>query len=180
MNEMIRASEMRLIDQFGGQMGVFSREEAFALAEREEKDLILISDKATPPVVKLIDYSKFKYQLQQKKQEEKKGTKGNVIKELRLTPFMASGDLEARINRVREFLEEGNKVRLQMKFKGREITKQEFGTNVFKKIFDAVSEVGRVEIEPKVTGKFMSAQITPTGKKKTSAVTGTVAAPSEE
>ncbi len=171
MNEYIRAAEIRLIDQFGGQLGVFSRQQALELAEQEGKDLVMIADKANPPVVKLIEFSKFKYQLQQKKQEEKKGTKGNVIKELRLTPFMASGDLEARIARVREFLEENNKVRLQMKFRGREITKQEFGVNVFQRIFDAVSDVGRVEITPKLMGKMMSAQITPAGKKKTAGST---------
>lgn len=166
MNEGIRATEVRVIDQHGQQLGVMSRQEALELAERELKDLVLIADKAEPPVVKLIEFSKFKYQQQQKKQEEKKGTKGNVIKELRLTPFIAAGDLESRINRIREFLEEGNKVRLQMKFKGREITKQDFGTNVFQKIFTAVAEVGRVESEPKLLGKFMTAQLTPTGKKK--------------
>jgi translation initiation factor IF-3 len=166
MNEAIRSSEMRLIDQFGEQLGVFSRQSALELAEREGKDLVMITEKAVPPVVKLIEFSKFKYQLQQKKQEEKKGSKGNVIKELRLTPFMASGDLEARINRIREFLEENNKVRLQMKFKGREITKQEFGMSVFTRIFTAIEDVGRVEIAPKLLGKVMSAQITPTGKKK--------------
>lgn len=166
MNEAIRSAEMRLIDQFGEQLGVFSRQQALEMAEREGKDLVMITEKALPPVVKLIEFSKFKYQLQQKKQEEKKGSKGNVIKELRLTPFMASGDLEARINRIREFLEENNKVRLQMKFKGREITKQEFGMNVFTRIFTAVEDVGRVEIAPKLLGKVMSAQITPTGKKK--------------
>lgn len=166
MNEGIRSAQMRLIDQFGEQLGVYSRQEALDLAEREGKDLVMIAEKAEPPVVKLIEFSKFKYQLQQKKQEEKKGTKGNVIKELRLTPFMASGDLEARINRIREFLEENNKVRLQMKFKGREITKQEFGMNVFTRIFTAVADVGRVEIAPKLLGKVMSAQLTPAGKKK--------------
>lgn len=169
MNEAIRSAEMRLIDQFGEQLGVYSRQQALELAEREGKDLVMITEKALPPVVKLIEFSKFKYQLQQKKQEEKKGSKGNVIKELRLTPFMASGDLEARINRIREFLEENNKVRLQMKFKGREITKQEFGMNIFTRIFKAIEDVGRVEIAPKLLGKVMSAQITPTGKKKASA-----------
>jgi len=166
MNEAIRSSEMRLIDQFGEQLGVFSRAAALEMADREGKDLVMITEKALPPVVKLIEFSKFKYQLQQKKQEEKKGSKGNVIKELRLTPFMASGDLDARIKRIREFLEENNKIRLQMKFKGREITKQEFGMNIFTRIFDAVSDVGRVEIAPKLLGKVMSAQITPAGKKK--------------
>lgn len=170
MNEGIRAPEMRLISQFGEQIGVLTRQQALDLAEREGKDLVMISEQAQPPVVKLIELSKFKYQLQQKKQEEKKSAKGNTIKELRLTPFIASGDLVARINRTREFLEEGNKVRLQMKFKGREITKQEFGTNVFQRIFDAVGDVGRVEIAPKLMGKIMSAQLTPLGKKKAAAV----------
>ncbi len=168
MNEMITAPQVRLIDQYGGQIGVMSREEALAKGDEEEKDLIMIADQAVPPVVKLIELSKFRYQEQQKRQEEaKKSSKGSDLKELRLTPFIAAGDLEARINRVREFLEEGSKVRLHVKFRGREVTKPEFGNQVLKKIFDAVADVGKVETAPKLAGKFMTAQLMPTGKKKT-------------
>jgi translation initiation factor IF-3 len=167
MNEMITAPQVRVIDQFGKQVGVIPTSEALAQAEAEGKDLILIADKAVPPVAKLIELSKFRYQEQQKKQEEaKKTSKGSEMKELRLTPFIAAGDLEARIARVREFLEDGNKVRLQVKFRGREVTKPEFGQQVLKKIFDAVEDVGKVETQPKLTGKFMSAQLMPGGKKK--------------
>lgn len=170
MNEMITAAQVRVIDQFGKQIGVLPTQEALAMAEAEAKDLILIADKAVPPVAKLIELSKFRYQEQQKKQEEaKKTSKGSELKELRLTPFIAAGDLQARIDRAREFLEDGNKVRLQVKFKGREVTKPEFGQQVLKKIFAAVEDVGKVEIPPKLTGKFMSAQLMPTGKKKVSA-----------
>lgn len=168
MNEMITAPEVRVINSRGEQLGVMPTSQALGMADEEGKDLIMIADKAVPPVVKLIELSKFRYQEQQKQQEEaKKSSKGSGMKELRLTPFIAAGDLEARINRVREFLEEGNKVRLHVKFKGREITKSEFGTQVLQKIFDAVADVGKVESAPKLVGKFMSAQIMPTGKKKT-------------
>lgn len=168
MNEMITAPQVRVINHRGEQVDVMDTQVALAMAESEGKDLIMIADKANPPVVKLIELSKFRYQEQQKHQEEvKKASKGSGMKELRLSPFIAAGDLESRINRVREFLEDGHKVRLHVKFKGREITKQEFGSVVLQKIFDAVADVGKVEMEPKLTGKFMTAQLMPSGKKKT-------------
>lgn len=165
-NERIRAEEMRLIDENGKQIGVISRAAALQMATEEEKDLVMIAEAANPPVVKLIELSKHKYREQQKKQEDKKSAKVSEIKELRLTPFIAAGDLQSRIERVREFLTDGDKVRFSMKFRGREVTKAEFGERVFRQIFDAVSELGRVEIEPKLVGKNMTAQLTPLPKGK--------------
>ena len=167
MNHNIRVPEVRVIDQYGEQLGVMPTDAALRRAEEETKDLIMISDKAVPPVVKLIEFSKFRYQEEQKKKEDtRKASTGSNLKELRLTPFIAAGDLDSRIERVREFLEDGDKVRLHVKFRGREVTKPEFGKQVLQKIFDAVADVGKVETEPKLAGKFMTAQIMPTGKKK--------------
>jgi translation initiation factor IF-3 len=157
---------MRLISERGEQLGVMTKPEALARAEQEGKDLVLITDKANPPVVKLIALSKHKYQQQQKSQEEKKASRAADTKELRLSPFMAQGDLDARIARTREFLTDNHKVKLQMKFKGREITKKEFGEAVFKKLFSAVADLGGVEIPPKLLGKVMFAQITPVKGKR--------------
>lgn len=165
VNEQIRAPELRLIDEKGGQIGIVSREAALRMAEEEEKDLVLIAAQANPPVVKLIDISKHKYQLQEKQKETGKANRGaNSIKELRLTPFIAAGDLDARINRAREFLEDGFKVRFFVRFKGREITKKEFGEQVITKVFQALAEVSTIEIAPKMEGRNMTAQLMP--KKK--------------
>jgi translation initiation factor IF-3 len=138
-----------------------SKQEALLLAEEQNKDVVLIAAQADPPVAKLIQISKHKYQMQQRKQEEKRSTKKSDIKELRLSPFIAEGDLSSRIDRVREFLEDGYKVRLHVRFKGRQITKKDFGQDVLTKIFTAVADVGQVEIEPKMLGKMLTAQLMP-------------------
>jgi len=165
MNESIRAPELRVISETGEQIGVMSKTAALQLSEQENKDLIIIASQATPPVAKLIQYSKFKYQQQQKKQEEKRASKKSEIKELRLSPFIAEGDLNSRIDRVREFLEDGFKVRLHVRFKGREITKKDFGYEVMHKVIEAISDVGQVEIEPKISGKMLTGQLMPGVKK---------------
>jgi len=165
MNQQIRVPEVRLITETGELIGVLSKSEALQMAEEQDKDVILIAPNAAPPVAKLIQYSKYKYQQQQKKQEEKRSTKKSDIKELRLSPFIAEGDLESRIDRVREFLEDGFKVRLHVRFKGREITKKDFGADVIGRVMLAVADISTVEIPPKMQGKMMSAQLMPSGKK---------------
>lgn len=152
---------MRLINEKGEQIGVMSTQEAINLAEEESKDVILIAMKADPPVAKLIEYSKHKYQQQQKKQAAKKSAKKSDIKELRLSPFIADGDLDSRIDRVKEFLEDGYKIRLQVRFKGRQITRKEFGYKVIEKITNAVADNGQLEMEPKLQGKVLTAQLMP-------------------
>lgn len=143
-----------------------SRDAALRIAQDEGKDLILISAQANPPVTKLIEASKFKYQQQQRAQEVRKLSKPSEIKELRLSPFIAAGDLEARTKRVREFLEDGDKVRLLLRFKGREITKKEYGENVMNKVFEAVSDIATIETAPKLMGKMMTMQLQPAKKGK--------------
>lgn len=166
MNEQIRAVEVRVIDSKGNQIGVLSRDAALAMAEEQEKDLILVTAQANPPVAKIIEASKHKYQQEQRIQEVRKSSKVGEIKELRLSPFIASGDLESRTKRVREFLEDGHKVRLMLRFKGREITKKEFGHDVMDKLYQAVSDVGQIETPAKLSGKMLMMQLMPAKKKK--------------
>lgn len=154
-----------MIDEKGEQLGVLSRAAALQLAQERETDLIIIAPQAQPPVAKLIEESKYKYQQQQRKQEVRKLSKGGDIKEMRLSPFIASGDLESRIKRAQEFLEDGDKVRFLLRFKGREITKKEFGENVMHKVIDALQDVAQVETEPKLQGKVLSMQLMPAKKK---------------
>ncbi len=165
MNEDIRASEVRVLTDRGEQVGVMTRDEAIHLAEEQGKDLILMVAQAEPPVVKIIEESKHKYQMQQLKQKQRMSGKVSEIKELRLSPFIADGDLQARTKRVREFLEDGDKVRLLLRFRGREITKKEFGENVLNKLYDGVSDIARIEIQPKLQGKVMTMQLMPEKKK---------------
>jgi translation initiation factor IF-3 len=166
MNEQIRAVEVRVIDSKGNQIGVLSRDAALAMAEEQEKDLILVTAQANPPVAKIIEASKHKYQQEQRIQEVRKSSKVGEIKELRLSPFIAAGDLESRTKRVREFLEDGHKVRLMLRFKGREITKKEFGHDVMDKLYQAVSDVGQIETPAKLNGKMLMMQLMPAKRKK--------------
>jgi len=160
-NQQIRFPEVRVLDNKGEMVGVMSSREAFELAQQQEKDLVLVTEKAKPPVVKIIELAKFKYQQQQKESQQRKAGKKQDIKEVRFTPFMGAGDFESRLKKVKDFLEKGDKVRLSLMFKGRAITKKEFGFDIFNKIFDQTSELGKIEIEPKMLGKKLIAQLMP-------------------
>lgn len=140
--------------------------EAINKAREQEKDLILVTEKAKPPIAKIIELSKFKYQQQQKAAKQRKSNKTLDIKELRYSIFIGEADFQSRLKRIFEFLEKGHKVRLTLNFKGRQITKKDLAYELFNKIFTATSEVAQVEIEPKILGKKMMAQITPIAKKK--------------
>jgi len=166
INERIQAQEVRVLSEFGDMIGVMSKTEALEKAREADKDLVLINDSAKPVIVKIIDLAKYKYQEQQKKAKSRKKAKSQDIKEVRFTPFMGEGDFESRLKKVKTFLEKGDKVRLSLMFKGRAITKKEFGFNSFDKIFEATSEIGTVEMKPKLMGKKLIAQIMPAKSKK--------------
>ncbi|OIO45410.1 MAG: translation initiation factor IF-3 [Candidatus Pacebacteria bacterium CG1_02_43_31] len=142
-------------------VGVMSRDEALTQARDAGKDLVLINEKATPPIVKIIDLAKFKYQEQQKKSQSRKTAKIQSIKEVRLTPFMSDGDFISRLNKVSKFLKKGDKVRLTLLFKGRAITKKEFGYDIFERAIEATKEYSIVEVAPKMMGKKLMAQLMP-------------------
>lgn len=163
-NERIFASEVRVLSEHKEMLGIMSREEALRLARTQEKDLVLVSATATPPIVKIIDLAKHKYQLQQREAENRKSAKAQDIKEVRFSPFMGDGDFEARLNKVRKFLEKGDKVRLSLQFKGRAITKKEFGYDIFNKVIGATTQIATVEVTPKLLGKKLMAQLMPVKK----------------
>lgn len=163
-NQFIRASELRVISESGEQVGILSKEEALKAARAAEKDLVLITTNANPPVAKIIDLAKFKYQQQQKEAASRKKAKAQEIKEVRFTPFMGDGDFEARLKKVVQFLKKGDKVRLSLQFKGRAITKKEFGYDIFTRVIEATQEFATVELEPKMMGKKLMAQLMPAKK----------------
>ena len=160
-NERIRYPEVRVISETGEQLGIMSTVEAQAKARAVEKDLVLITEQAKPPVVKIIELAKFKYQYQQRESENRKKAKKQDLKEVRFTPFMGEGDFESRLKKVVTFLNKGDKVRLSLQFKGRAILKKEFGYDMFARVIQATEEIGKVEIEPKLMGKKLIAQLTP-------------------
>ncbi len=165
INERITASELRVLNALGEQIGVMSRNEALTKAREEELDLVEIAASAKPPVVKIIDFNKFLYQESKKKQEEKKKAKVSETKEVRLGPFMSSNDLQVVVRRAKEFLEDGDKVKLVLKFKGRQITHPEFGHAIIGRTIEALSAISKVDREARLEGKQLIAVISPERKK---------------
>lgn len=157
INYQINANEVRLIDEKGVQVGIKTKLDALRLAQSEAKDLVEIAPNAKPPVVKIIDFKKFKYLEAKKERESRKKVKHVTIKEIRLSPFMGEHDFQTRINQGKEFLLSGNQLRISLPFKGREITKKEFGMEVIKKAILALSEVSKVIKEPYFEGRVLVA-----------------------
>lgn len=138
-----------------------TKEEALKRAEADGIDLVEVSPKAVPPVAKLIDFAKFKYQQKQKNAQSLKKARGGDIKEIRFTPFIAENDYNLRIKRAQQFLEEGDKVRLVVKFVGRQITRKEFGESILEKALKDLAEDATVEREPSFKGKLLMATVNP-------------------
>lgn len=134
------------------------------LAKQQGKDLVLVAPTAKPPVAKILNFSNFKYQ--QKKKERSGKTGKSEIKEIRLTPFIAENDLQVRIKKGREFLESGDKLKINVKFVGRQITRKEFGQELLEKVAGELSEVGLIDQEPKMQGRFMTMQLKPNKNRK--------------
>ena len=164
INHQIVDNELRVVDDRGAQIGVISKSEALTLAEESGKDLVLVNPAAKPPVAKIISFSKFKYQMQQKESESRKSSKNVDIKEIRFTPFIAEGDFNMRVKKAREFLTDGNKVKLNVKFTGRQITRKEFGDKVIGKAIEQLTDIASVERAPQLLGKMLIVQLQP--KKK--------------
>ncbi|MBI2066017.1 translation initiation factor IF-3 [Candidatus Woesebacteria bacterium] len=164
INEAIRAPQVRVIGSDGKQLGVLSREEALAKAKKANLALIEIAPNATPPVAKIIDPGKFKYQ-EEKKLKNQKKARGGELKEIRFSPFIAENDYQIRLGRVKEFLGERNKVRLVVVFKGRQMGSKPFGYNLLKRIVNELAETISVDMEPKFLGRQLIMVVSPVGKK---------------
>ena len=164
INERIFASSLRVLDAEGKQIGVLSRFEALQKAKELGVDLVEIAPMASPPVVKIIDFKKFLYQESKRKNEEKKRSKVSETKEIRLGPFMNDHDLKTMIRRGTGFLEDNDKVRLIVKFMGRQIAHPEFGQETMRKVIDSLSGMSKLEREPHFEGKQLIAILSPEKK----------------
>lgn len=165
-NERIFAQTLRVLDDEGKQIGILSKQETLDKARDLGLDVVEIAPQAQPPVVKLIDFKKFLYQEEKKKREEKRKAKASETKEVRLGPFISDNDLQVMINRCIDFLTEGNKVRLVVKFKGREMTRTNFGFEVIKKVVASVNDISKVDREARMEGRQMVAVLSPAKKKQ--------------
>ena len=153
INERIRAREVRLIDESGGQLGVMATNEALKIAKERELDLVEVSPKATPPVCKIMDYGKFKYQIAKKAQEAKKKQATVQIKEMKLGLKIEEHDLSFKLKHLREFLEDGNKTKIIIMFRGREVLHRDKGEGLAAKVIEALKDVGQVEQKPRFDGR---------------------------
>lgn len=165
-NNRIFCSEMMVIDENGNALGVLPKQQALQKAYQADMDLILVAEKAKPPVAKIGDLSKYKYKLNQKLAESRKKSKKVETKEVRFTPFISENDLNLKIKKVQKFLLKGNKVRLSMEFRGRSISKKEIGKNIFDQIIEKTNQEAQIEILPKFIGKKMICQLMPNIKRK--------------
>jgi len=161
INEKIRAEKLRLIGSDDKQIGIVSRTEALKKAKKEKLDLVEIVPKANPPVVKLIDFDKFRYREEKKLKEQKKKQNKTELKEVRFSPFIAEGDFNTRIKRIEEFLDESNKVRIAVVFKGRQMGSKKFGYQVLEKITKKFGNKIAIDMEPKFLGRHLVMIISP-------------------
>jgi translation initiation factor IF-3 len=169
INDRIRTPQIRLINYTGEQVGVVDIEAALAMADEIGLDLVEIAPEANPPVCKIMDFGKFKYEAAQKAREARQNQTHIVVKEVRLTPKIEAHDYETKKNAIEKFLKGGDKVKITMKFRGREQTRPEMGFKLLQRLAEDVVEHGFVEFAPKQEGRNMTMVLGPT-KKKTEAV----------
>jgi translation initiation factor IF-3 len=165
INQAIRVSEVRVIGATGEALGVLQLSQALELAEQQQLDLVEVSPTAVPPVCRIMDYGKFKYQQSKKLQEAKKKQVHVLLKEVKLRPKTDSHDLEFKINNVKRFLEEGNKAKITLVFRGREITHMDVGRAVIEKVAKELQDVCVIENQPRVEGRNMYMIVAPKPKK---------------
>ncbi|MBU0672907.1 MAG: translation initiation factor IF-3 [Candidatus Margulisbacteria bacterium] len=161
MNERIRGSEVRLIDEQGSQLGVVATPDAIKLARERGFDLVLISPDASPPVARIADIGKLKYEFNKKEKEARKSQKGGGLKEVKLSPKIAQHDFDVRVRKTREFLEKKNKVKVSMFFRGRWMAHVDLGMETMNKLVEQVLDLGRPEGGPKKFGKNFVMIISP-------------------
>ena len=161
MNEDITAKELRCTSDSGENYGIIPTAQALALADAAGLDLVLIAADANPPVAKIMDYSKFKYQQEKKKKEAKKNQKIVVVKEIKLSVKIADNDINYKVKHAVEFLEEGNHVKFRVFLKGREMANPEAGIEVLRRVWAMIEDIAIMDKEPKLEGRYVNLLVTP-------------------
>ena len=161
INEEIRDREVRVVDQNGEQLGVMSSRDALALAEERQLDLVKIAPQARPPVCKLMDYGKYRFEQSKKEREFRKNQKVITVKEVRLSATIEDHDVDVKFKNAVKFLKEGNKVKVTIRFRGRQITHSDIGRQVMNEFAERIKEYGTVDKAPQIEGRNMSMFISP-------------------
>ena len=165
LNEDIRDSEIRLIGSTGEQLGIMSAAQAQRIADEQGLDLVKISPQATPPVCKLMDYGKFRFEQGKREKEAKKNQHVVEIKEIRMSPGIDVGDFNTKLKNAQKFLADGNRVKVSVRFRGREMAHTEIGKDLLVRFAEQCAEVATLDKEPKLEGRSMSIFLSPkTGK----------------
>ena len=159
INDMIRVREVRLIDDEGNQKGIVPTLEALKMAKEKDLDLVEVSPNANPPVCKILDFGKYRFEQEKKLRESKKNQKVLKLKEIRMQPKIGPGDLDTKAKHVQEFLDEGSKVKVTIRFRGRELAHTELGYDVLQEVLKRLTSAYVVEKQPAMDGKFMSMTI---------------------
>ena len=165
LNEDIRDSEIRLIGATGEQLGIMSAAQAQRIADEQGLDLVKISPQATPPVCKLMDYGKFRFEQGKREKEAKKNQHVVEIKEIRMSPGIDVGDFNTKLKNAQKFLADGNRVKASVRFRGREMAHTDIGRDLLVRFAEQCSEVATLDKDPKLEGRSMSIFLSPkTGK----------------
>ena len=160
INEQIRDREVRLIGENGEQLGIMSAKDAYKLAKEAELDLVKIAPTAKPPVCKIIDYGKYRYELARKEKEAKKKQKTVEVKEVRISPNIDTNDLNTKVNNAKKFIAKGNKVKVTLRFRGREMAHMQQSKHILDDFAEMLAEVAVVEKPAKLEGRSMSMVLT--------------------
>ncbi|HET7321942.1 MAG TPA: translation initiation factor IF-3 [Longimicrobiaceae bacterium] len=164
VNQQIRISPVRVIDPEGEQLGILPIERALEIAEEQNLDLVEVAPMARPPVCRIMDYGKFKYEEQRKAREARKNQHQVQIKEVKMRPGIEDHDFDFKIRHARRFLEEGNKVKLTMMFRGRQMAHPELGREVLERVVGEIEDVGKMESAPSMEGRSMTMLLAPLTK----------------
>ncbi len=165
INRMIRVPQVRVIDADGNQMGVLATKDALAAAENVGLDLVEVAPTANPPVCRIMDYGKYKYQMSKKAKEAKKKQTVISLKEMKLRGKTEEHDFQFKLRNIKKFLEEGDKVKITIIFKGREITHTDLGMGMLKRVAEELKDVATIEAQPKLEGRSMSMVVAPAPQK---------------
>ncbi|GAA0483947.1 translation initiation factor IF-3 [Salinibacillus aidingensis] len=165
INERIRAREVRLIGADGEQIGVKSRQEALKIADQANLDLVLVAPNAKPPVCRIMDYGKYRFEQQKKEKEKRKKQKVINVKEVRLSPAIEEHDFNTKLRNARKFLQKGDKVKAAVRFRGRAITHKELGQEVLDRMAEECKDIATLETKPKMEGRNMFMMLAPLNEK---------------
>ena len=161
INEDIRAAEVRVIDNDGSQLGIMSSNDAMEAANKKNLDLVMISPNANPPVCKIMDYGKYRFELAKKEKENRKNQKVVNLKEVRLSPSIDNHDFETKLKNACKFLKAGDKVKVSVRFRGREIHHSAIGEEILERFVKGAEEFGTVDKKAKLEGKNLAITISP-------------------